>query len=111
MQVIESIEALEAHYGKVSPLALSKVCDHITALYQRWTKASRFMILSTVGPGGTDASPRGDSEEVVRIVDAKTLWLPDWKGNNRLDSFKKYSGRRTSQPDVHGARLRHRGAD
>jgi PPOX class probable FMN-dependent enzyme len=46
------------------------------------------MILSTVGPGGTDASPRGDSEEVVRIVDAKTLWLPDWKGNNRLDSLK-----------------------
>ena len=88
MQAIESIEALEAHYGKVSPLALSKVCDHITALYQRWIKASRFMILSTVGPGGTDASPRGDSEEVVRIVDAKTLWLPDWKGNNRPDSLK-----------------------
>ena len=57
MQAIESIEALEAHYGKVSPLALSKVCDHITALYQRWIKASRFMILSTVGPGGTDATP------------------------------------------------------
>ena len=88
MQAIESIEAREAHYGKVSPLALSKVCDHITALYQRWIKASRFMILSTVGLGGTDASPRGDSEEVVRIVDAKTLWLPDWKGNNRLDSLK-----------------------
>lgn len=88
MQAIESIEALEAQYGKVSPLALSKVCDHITVLYQRWIEASRFMILSTVGPGGTDASPRGDNEEVVRIVDAKTLWLPDWKGNNRLDSLK-----------------------
>ena len=88
MQAIESIETLEAHYGKVSPLAQSKVCDHITALYQRWIKASRFMILSTVGAGGTDASPRGDSEEVVRIVDANTLWLPDWKGNNRLDSLK-----------------------
>ena len=79
MQAIESIEALKAHYGKVSPLALSKVCDHITVPYQRWIKASRFMILSTVGPGSTDASLRGDSEEVVRIVDSKTLWLPDWK--------------------------------
>ena len=46
------------------------------------------MILSTVGPGGTDASPGGDRYEVARIVDAKTLWLPDWKGNNRLDSLK-----------------------
>ena len=88
MQAIKSIEALEAHYGAVSPLAISKVCEHITPLYQRWIDASRFMILSTVGPSGTDASPRGDSDEVVRIVDAKTLWLPDWKGNNRLDSLK-----------------------
>ena len=88
MQAIKSIEALEAHYGRVSPLAISKVCEHITPLYQRWIDASRFMILSTVGPSGTDASPRGDSDEVVRIVDAKTLWLPDWKGNNRLDSLK-----------------------
>ena len=77
MQAIESIEALEAHYGKVSPLAQSKVCDHITALYQRWIKASRFMILSTVGPDSTDASPRCDNDEVVGIVDARTLWLPD----------------------------------
>ena len=57
MQAIESIGALEAHYGKVSPLALSKVCDHITVPYQRWIKASRFLILSTVRPGSTDASP------------------------------------------------------
>ena len=45
------------------------------------------MILSTVGPGGTDASPRGDRYEVARIVDAKTLRLLDWKGNNRLESL------------------------
>ena len=35
MQAIESIEALEAHYGKVSPLALSKACDHITGAFER----------------------------------------------------------------------------
>ena len=33
MQAIESIAALKAHYGKVSPLVLSKVCDHITVPY------------------------------------------------------------------------------
>ena len=59
MQAIESIEALEAHSGEVSPPAISRIFDHITALYQRWIKASRFLILSTVGPGGTDASLPG----------------------------------------------------
>ena len=55
---------------------------------RRWINASRFVVLSTVGPEGTDASPRGDSDEAVRIADAKTVWLPDWRGNNRLDSLK-----------------------
>ena len=41
-----------------------------------------------MGPDGTDASPRGDADVVVRVVDAQTLWLPDWKGNNRLDSLR-----------------------
>ena len=45
-------------------------------------------MLSTVGPEGTDASPRGDSGAVVRVVDGSTLWLPDWRGNNRLDSLR-----------------------
>ena len=27
-------------------------------------------------------------DAVVRVVDAQTLWLPDWKGNNRLDSLR-----------------------
>jgi len=25
---------------------------------------------------------------VVRIVDDRTIWLPDWRGNNRLDSLR-----------------------
>jgi predicted pyridoxine 5'-phosphate oxidase superfamily flavin-nucleotide-binding protein len=25
---------------------------------------------------------------VVRIVDERTLWLPDWRGNNRLDALR-----------------------
>ena len=88
MQTIESEAELEAHYGAVPQGAIDKVFDHLTPLYRRWINASRFVVLSTVGPEGTDASPRGDSDEVVRIADAKTLWLPDWRGNNRLDSLK-----------------------
>ena len=45
-------------------------------------------MLSTVGPGGTDASPRGDASPVVRIADDRTILMPDWRGNNRLDSLR-----------------------
>jgi PPOX class probable FMN-dependent enzyme len=50
--------------------------------------ASRFCILSTVGPEGTDASPRGDDGPVVTEIDTRTLALPDWRGNNRINTLR-----------------------
>ncbi|MDU8944035.1 pyridoxamine 5'-phosphate oxidase family protein [Rhodophyticola sp. MJ-SS7] len=49
---------------------------------------ARFCILATVGPEGTDTSPRGDDGPVVTILDDATLALPDWRGNNRADSLR-----------------------
>jgi len=60
----------------------------MTPTYRAWIARSRFCILSTVGPEGTDASPRGDDGAVVRELDPGTLALPDWRGNNRLDSLR-----------------------
>jgi PPOX class probable FMN-dependent enzyme len=88
MKAITSIEELEALYGMPSEGSLTKVKTELTPMYRKWVEASRFLILTTVGPEGTDASPRGDVEPVVRVVDPNTLWLPDWRGNNRADSLK-----------------------
>jgi PPOX class probable FMN-dependent enzyme len=88
MNKIESIEDLEALYDTVVPGALDKVRSNISPLYEEWINASKFLVLSTVGPSGTDASPRGDVDSVVRIQDNRTLLLPDWRGNNRLDSLR-----------------------
>ena len=41
-----------------------------------------------MGPDGTDGSPRGDADPVVHIQDPQTLLMPDWRGNNRLDSLR-----------------------
>ncbi|GIX13142.1 MAG: pyridoxamine 5'-phosphate oxidase-related FMN-binding protein [Paracoccaceae bacterium] len=88
MRIIDGIGQLEALYGKVNPLAIAKVARRLTPLYARWVAASRFAILATVGPDGTDCSPRGEDGPVVRIADPQTLLLPDWPGNNRLDSLR-----------------------
>lgn len=88
MNKIASIEELEALYGQPFQGALDKVQSDLTPLYQKWINHSRFTILTTVGPEGTDASPRGDIDSVVRIVDANTIWMPDWRGNNRADSLR-----------------------
>lgn len=88
MQTITSIDDLEALYEDASANSLAKVMSRMSPLYRRWIEASRFVVLTTVGPEGTDASPRGDDGPVVQIADEKTLLLPDWLGNNRLDSLR-----------------------
>lgn len=88
MRRIETIEDLEAIYGEPVPASLSKVVTRIEGAHARWITASRFMVLSTVGPEGTDGSPRGDVGPVARILNPTTLAIPDWRGNNRLDSLR-----------------------
>ena len=87
MEIITTISELEALYDNASPASLDKVTPVITPMYRTWIEASRFCILSTVGTEGTDATPRGDDGPVVRITDSKTLLMPDWRGNNRLDNL------------------------
>ncbi|UYV36225.1 pyridoxamine 5'-phosphate oxidase family protein [Rhodobacteraceae bacterium D3-12] len=88
MQKIETIAALEALYGEVSEASSRKVTTALTPLYTTWIEASRFCILSSVSEEGTDASPRGDNGPVVQVFNAKTLLMPDWRGNNRLDTLR-----------------------
>lgn len=88
MNYISSLEELHTHYGTPGDAAIKKVADRVTPEYRAWIERSRFCILSTVGPSGTDASPRGDDGPVVRELDEFTLAMPDWRGNARLDSLR-----------------------
>jgi len=87
--VVDSLEALEALYTPAPvPASTVKVADHITPHYRALIEASPFLALATVGPEGLDCSPRGDQPGFVRIHDARTLILPDRRGNNRIDSLR-----------------------
>ncbi|MCA0994052.1 pyridoxamine 5'-phosphate oxidase family protein [Alloyangia pacifica] len=88
MRRIDTIEGLEALYGTPAGASLDKVVRRMTPLYRRWIEASKLCVLTTVGAGGTDGSPRGDDGPVVLELDPGTLAMPDWRGNNRLDSLR-----------------------
>ncbi|MBW6419958.1 pyridoxamine 5'-phosphate oxidase family protein [Rhizobium sp. XQZ8] len=87
MTIITSIDELKAIYDGVSEASLVKVTKTLTAEYRQMIEASPFVALATVGPEGLDCSPRGDLGGAVRIQDDATLLLPDWRGNNRIDSL------------------------
>jgi len=86
--IVSDIAKLEMLYGKPGKASIIKVSDHLTPLYTKWLEASRLCVVSTVGPEGTDGSPRGDDGPVVQVRDPKTVLLPDWRGNNRMDTLR-----------------------
>ena len=86
---VRDMAALEALYPDApAPAAVVKIARRMTPNYRRWIMASRFCLLATVGPEGTDCSPRGDDGPVVVELDPGMLALPDWRGNNRIDSLR-----------------------
>lgn len=85
---ITSEAQLDALYGNPVQAAVIKELDYISPHYRTFIEASPFVILSTSGPEGLDCSPRGDPKGFVRVVDSKTLMIPDRKGNNRVDSLR-----------------------
>jgi PPOX class probable FMN-dependent enzyme len=86
--LITTIEGLEKLYGDVYPPAKAKEVDHITPAYRKLIEAAPFFALASSGPGGLDCSPRGDPAGFVRVVDEKTLLIPDRRGNNRIDTLR-----------------------
>ena len=85
---ITSADELNALYDAPVPTSILKEVDHITDDYLKLIAASPFAILATAGPEGLDCSPRGDPRGFVRVADAKTLMIPDRRGNNRIDSLR-----------------------
>ena len=88
MSTIRTLDELEALYGAPVPTAVTKEIDHLTELHRAYVEASPFVLVATAGLDGLDCSPRGDPPGFVRVVDDKTLLMPDRRGNNRLDTLR-----------------------
>jgi PPOX class probable FMN-dependent enzyme len=86
--LIQTEAELAALYGEPSQGALAKEIDYIHPHYRTLIEASPFVVLATAGPEGLDCSPRGDPAGFVQVADHKTLWMPDRRGNNRIDSLR-----------------------
>jgi uncharacterized protein len=85
---VTTIDALEAIYDASSAPVSEKETRVITPLQARYIEEAPLVMIATSGPGGLDCSPRGDPAGFVRVVDERTLHLPDRRGNNRLDSLR-----------------------
>lgn len=88
MALLDSESALRALYPAPGERALRKQLECLDAHCRNFIALSPFLVMaSTDGEGRMDASPRGGAPGFVKVVDERTLLIPDSKGNNRLDSL------------------------
>ena len=85
---LRSQAELDALYATPSELAtktsLGFLHDHHIAYLAR----SPLVCIASASADGCDVSPRGDRPGFVRVIDRNTLALPDWPGNNKIETLR-----------------------
>ncbi len=76
-------------YQPPAPRAVQKVLDRLDVHCRNFIALSPLCVLSSSNADGqADASPRGDPPGFVKVLDERTLLLPDRPGNNQVDSLQ-----------------------
>ena len=79
---------LRAIIGAPSNVVVSKISNSLNPLTRQFIERSPFVCVATKMPGGgIDVSPRGDPPSFVRILDDRTLLIPDRPGNRIADTL------------------------
>ena len=80
--------ALRSLYEPTHALAVQKAQTSLGPRACEFIARAPFVCVGTQDGGGrADVSPRGDPPGFVKILDDRTLAIPDRPGNNRLDSL------------------------
>lgn len=87
--ILSSEAQLRALIGEPSALTCAKISDRLNPMTRQFVERSPFVCVATSDPDGRcDLSPRGDPPGFVRILDDRTLLLPERPGNRLADSLR-----------------------
>lgn len=88
MSAIETTQQLRSMYLPAKERAVKKQLSKLDQHCKNFLTLVRFAVLSTCDKAGNmDASPRGGEAGFIKAIDDHTVIIPDWTGNNRLDTF------------------------
>jgi PPOX class probable FMN-dependent enzyme len=89
MNDIRTVEALRALYREPSERAVRKQLARLDEHCRRFISLAPFLVVASSDVDGrADASPRGGDPGFVKVLDERTVLIPDAPGNNRLDSLQ-----------------------
>jgi PPOX class probable FMN-dependent enzyme len=87
--LIHTEAQLRALIGAPAALTCAKITDRLNAATRVFIERSPFVCIATSDAAGRcDVSPRGDPAGFVRILDDRTLLLPERPGNRLADTLR-----------------------
>lgn len=87
--IVTSIDGLRTLYAQPIERIAKKQLDHVNEAGRAFIAASPFLVLATASQQGLDCSPKGDQPGFVEVAeDGRMLFIPDRRGNNRIDGLK-----------------------
>ncbi len=86
--IITTEQALREILGHPSEIVTRKTINYIDENCKRFIENSPFLTIATSDlHGNFDVSPKGDPSGFVKILNEKTLAIPDRPGNHKADTF------------------------
>ena len=90
-QVVSRIDELRVLLGGASERAVDKVKDHLEPYVRAFIENAPFAVMSTADAAGNcDASPKGGLPGFIKVVDERTLLVPDIGGNRLFQSYQNF---------------------
>jgi hypothetical protein len=88
-QIIETEAQLRALIGEPAGLTCAKISDRLNPMTRQFVERSPFACVATSDlQGHCDVSPRGDPPGFVKVLDDRTLLLPERPGNRLVDTLR-----------------------
>jgi PPOX class probable FMN-dependent enzyme len=87
-QIVTTEAQLRALIGEPAELTCAKISDRLNSATRVYVERSPLVCLATSDAAGRcDLSPRGDPAGFVRVLDERTLLIPERPGNRLADSL------------------------
>lgn len=88
-QSVTDAEKLTEIIGEPKPDIATKEMPALDSHCRHFISLCPFLCISTAdADGNQDVSPRGDPPGFVRVLDDRTILIPDRKGNRRVDTMR-----------------------
>jgi PPOX class probable FMN-dependent enzyme len=86
--VVTSVAEIRAVIPDEFASQTGKIIDHVDTFVRVWIERSPFVAIATHDRAGrADVAPKGDPAGFVKVLDDRTLAIPDRPGNHRFDTF------------------------